>query len=55
MDEFIEAAIDALPHGAPSASSREDAVRRMREFGDQHNLSLGEPVTRKLMHEGHRL
>jgi hypothetical protein len=33
---------------------REDAVRRMLEFGDKYHLSLGEPITRELLHEGHR-
>jgi hypothetical protein len=26
----------------------------MLEFGEKHHLSLGEPVTRALLHEGHR-
>jgi len=26
----------------------------MREFGEKYRLNLGEPVTRKLIHEGHR-
>jgi hypothetical protein len=26
----------------------------MQEFGDQHRLSLGGTVTRRLVHEGHR-
>lgn len=30
---------------------RREAVRRMKEFGDKHRLSLGEPVTRELLHE----
>ena len=34
--------------------AREEAVRRMLEFGEKHHLSLGEPVTRQLLHEGHR-
>jgi hypothetical protein len=34
--------------------ARVDAVRRMVEFGEKHHLSLGEPITRKLLHEGHR-
>ncbi len=34
--------------------AREAAVRRMLEFGDRYHLSLGEPVTRTLLHEGHR-
>jgi hypothetical protein len=33
---------------------RQEAVRRMFEFGDKYHLSLGEPVTRKLLREGHR-
>ncbi len=55
VDEFIETAIDALPHSEPGSSARADAVRRMREFGDKYQLNLGEPVTRKFLHEGHRL
>jgi hypothetical protein len=35
-------------------SAREEAVRRMLEFGEKHHLSLGQPVTRQLLHEGHR-
>jgi hypothetical protein len=31
---------------------RAEAVRRMVEFGEKHHL--GEPITRKLLHEGHR-
>jgi Arc/MetJ-type ribon-helix-helix transcriptional regulator len=55
VDDFIESAIDALPQGANGAPAREEAVRRMEEFGETYHLSLGEPVTRKLLHEGHRL
>jgi hypothetical protein len=33
---------------------REEAVRRMLEFGEKYRLTLGEPITRKLLHEGHR-
>jgi len=29
-------------------------VRRMLEFGEKYHLSLGEPITRQLLHEGHR-
>jgi hypothetical protein len=35
-------------------TAREEAVRRMLDFGEKHHLSLGEPITRKLLHEGHR-
>lgn len=56
VDEFIDKAIAGLPHGQmpPTDANRKEAVRRMAEFGDQHQLSLGEPVTRRLVHEGHR-
>ena len=40
------------PNSAKAA--REEAVRRMLEFGDKHHLSMGEPVTRALLHDGHR-
>jgi hypothetical protein len=55
VDEFIETAIQSLPHAGARASSRADAVRRMQEFGDKYRLSLGERITRTLLHEGHRL
>jgi len=53
VDELIDAAIAMLPHRDASIS-REIAVRRMEEFADKSTLSLGEPITRKLLHEGHR-
>jgi Arc/MetJ-type ribon-helix-helix transcriptional regulator len=53
VDEFIEAAIHALPR-QENAVVRSEAVRRMQEFGEIHRLSLGEPITRRLLHEGHR-
>lgn len=34
--------------------AREEAVRRVLEFEKNHHLSLGEPVTRQILHEGHR-
>ena len=55
VDEFIETAIESLPHRGDTPSSRADAVRRMQEFGEQYRLSLGEPITRTLLHEGHCL
>lgn len=55
VDEFIDAAIAMLPSPHDYADdSRRAAVRSMEEFGDQYQLSLGEPITRKLLHEGHR-
>jgi len=50
-----EAAFRTMPEVTrPAKSAREEAVRRMREFGEKHHLSLGAPVTRRLLHEGHR-
>jgi hypothetical protein len=48
-----EAALQATP-GAAAQGARAEAVRRMLEFGEKHQLTFGEPVTRKLLHEGHR-
>jgi hypothetical protein len=48
-----EAAVEAVPV-ASGQPEREEAVRRMLEFGETHRLSLGEPITRSLLHEGHR-
>jgi hypothetical protein len=45
----------ALPSRSAKASAeRAEAVHRMLEFGEKHHLSLGEPITRAMMHEGHR-
>jgi hypothetical protein len=41
-------------NSAAAGPARVEAVRRMVEFGEKHHLSLGEPITRKLLHEGHR-
>ena len=51
-----EAALQATPSKATltGPGAREEAVRRMLEFGEKHHLSLGEPITRNLLHEGHR-
>jgi Arc/MetJ-type ribon-helix-helix transcriptional regulator len=55
VDEFIDTAIALLPQPKDhSGSSREAAVRGMEEFGEKYHLSMGEPITRKLLHEGHR-
>ena len=51
----VEAAIPAKREAnRTERSEREEAVRRMLEFGEKHHLSFGEPVTRQLLHEGHR-
>jgi Arc/MetJ-type ribon-helix-helix transcriptional regulator len=55
VGEFIDTAIALLPQGKDQTdSSRRAAVRGMEEFGEKYHLSLGEPITRKLLHEGHR-
>ena len=59
LEEYLLSVVEgAWRAGSPetnlAASAREDAVRRMLEFGEKHRLSLGEPVTRELLHEGHR-
>ena len=55
VNEFIQVAIAMLPHSnEQSEDSRREAIRRMEEFGKKYHLSLGEPITRKLLHEGHR-
>jgi len=43
-----------LSRSVKASAERTDAVHRMLEFGEKHHLSLGEPITRALMHEGHR-
>jgi hypothetical protein len=50
-----EALLPAQEASSTATASRQDAIRRMLEFGEKHHLSLGEPVTRHLLHEGHRL
>jgi hypothetical protein len=47
------AAVRETP-AATGQTKREEAVRRMLEFGEKHHLALGEPITRSLLHEGHR-
>ena len=47
------AAIGDERHAATLA--REEAVRGMLEFGNRHGLSLGERVSRRILHEGHRV
>jgi hypothetical protein len=51
-----EAAFSAAGSDEQSAEpiERAEAVRRMLAFGDRYRLSLGEPITRALLHEGHR-
>jgi hypothetical protein len=53
---IVESAARPTARNATAAPqpARVEAVRRMVEFGEKHHLSLGEPITRKLLHEGHR-
>jgi hypothetical protein len=48
----LSAAQETQPREVPE--DRAEAVRRMLEFGEKHRLSLGVPITRALLHEGHR-
>lgn len=60
LEEYLLALVEEAalsPSGKISTAEREDraeAVHRMLGFGEKHRLSLGEPVTRALLHEGHR-
>jgi hypothetical protein len=58
-DEVVEVGLETLrsrlvARGTSGTLSRQEAVRRMQEFGEKYRLTLGEPVTRDLLHEGHR-
>ncbi len=56
VEEVLSTALSKLDDEARfEQRNRREAVRRMLEFGEKHHLSLGEPITRELMHEGHRL
>jgi putative addiction module CopG family antidote len=56
VDEVLTSALANLPHDRRfDRETRRDAVRRMIEFGERRKLSLGEPVTRQFLHEGHRI
>jgi hypothetical protein len=51
-----EAALPEMPEStATGQPARIEGVRRMLEFGERHRLGLSEPITRKLLSEGHRL
>ena len=53
---LVESAVRPIAADAPTVGqpARVEAVRRMLQFGEEYHLDLGEPVTRKLLHEGHR-
>ena len=55
VDEVLTTALASLPHDRRfDREARREAVRRMIEFGERRNLSLGEPATGGFLHEGHR-
>jgi hypothetical protein len=59
LEHYVLSLVErALPSGVlqsySESGARAEAVRRMQEFGDKYHLSLGEPVTRAQLHEGHR-
>lgn len=58
-DEVVELGVETLRSRLEARRSsgswaREEAIRRMQEFGDKYRLGLGERITRDLLHEGHR-
>lgn len=56
VDEVLATALASLPRDRRfDREDRREAVRRMLEFGERRKLSLGEPVTRQFLHEGHRI
>jgi putative addiction module CopG family antidote len=56
VEEVLDTALASLPQDRRfDREQRREAVRRMIEFGERRRLSLGEPVTRQLLREGHRL
>jgi len=60
LEDFLLSVVEgvAQPAKDPNPPAVRDecvkSVRRMLEFGDRYRLSLGEPVTRALIHDGHR-
>src|SRR5258708_15054813 len=60
LQEYLQSVVEreVLPSAPKTILSeptrRQDAVRRMLEFGEKYHLSLGGPITRELLHEGHR-
>jgi hypothetical protein len=59
LEEYLlplaeDAVLQATKAQTAGPQAREEAVRRMLEFGEKYDLSLREPITRKLLHEGHR-
>ena len=55
VEEVLDTALASLHERRFDQEHRREAVRRMLEFVESRKLSLGEVVTRQLLHEGHRL
>ena len=56
VEEVLATALASLPREPRfDRENRREAVRRMLEFGARRRLGMGEPVTRQLLHEGHRI
>jgi Arc/MetJ-type ribon-helix-helix transcriptional regulator len=56
VDDVVDTALSKLTRDEQhDPGARRDAIRRMKDFGERHKLSLGEPITRKFLHEGHRI
>jgi hypothetical protein len=57
VDEYVLSLLEGAvrpPQSNPAANSRQEAVQRMVEFGDEQRLSSGAPITRRSLHEDHR-
>jgi hypothetical protein len=59
VEEYLLALVEKAIASSPqerngTGPNAREAVRRMLKFGEKYHLSLGEPITRELMHEGHR-
>ncbi len=55
-DETVQVSVPAeeTPPANSALESRKQAVRRLREFGQKHKLSLDGVTIQQLIHEGHR-
>jgi hypothetical protein len=58
VERYLQTLVEqevAKPSRTRAASNgRQEAVRRMFEFGDKYRLHFGEPITRDSLHECHR-
>lgn len=52
--EVLREVAAARPLPSDAELGRQEAVKGMQEFGEKYRLNLGEPITRRLLHEGHR-